>query len=367
MRYVIVTVAAFVTAALLTPLAIRLSIRFGIVVSPGGRRKHKGDMPLLGGIPLFVAYLLAIGLTLWLIPFRGDDFRPIRGLILGTIFVFIGGLLDDRYELDYRLQFLIQFGAALIANLHVAFLERVSNPFPTLTHIPIPGLILDPVDNLIILSTPLAWLITTLWIVGIINAVNFFDGVDGLAAGVGAIACVLFAWHGFFKLGQTTIPTLSLVLAAALLGFLIFNFPPATIYLGSAGVYLLAYNLSTLSLLAPAKLATALLVLALPILDGLWRAFDRIRHGRNPFSGDRGHLHFILLDQGWPPRKIIALYYSTALLFGLIALFAPSGLPKLLTFATLAIIILIFLARHTRGHWEQGERGRGKGEGKSGK
>lgn len=347
MRYLTIAIVAFVVALALTPLARSLSARFGIVVSPGGRRKHKGAMPLLGGIPLFVAYAIAIGLTLWLVPLEdGTDFRPIRGVILGTTFVFIGGLLDDRFELDYRLQFLMQFGAAFIANFHVAFLERISNPIPGLTQIPIPGISVDSAENLIIFSDPVAWIITTLWIVGIINAVNFFDGVDGLAAGVGAIACGLFAWHGF-SLGQTTVPALPMALAATLLGFLVFNFPPASIYLGSAGVFILAYNLATLSLLAPAKLATALLVLALPILDGVWRAIDRIRRGRNPFSGDRGHLHFLLIDQGWQPRQVIALYYAVALLFGLIAIFAPGGLPKLITLLALSIVVLIFLAYRT--------------------
>ena len=345
MPYALITIAAFLVAAAMTPVAKTLAHKLGMVALPGGRRKHNGAIARTGGIPLYVGYMVAIGLILWLLPPESERvFRPIRGVIFGTTFLFVGGLIDDKYDLSYGWQFAIQFGAAFIANLHVAFLERISNPIPGLTDIPIPGVGFDSAENLIVFSTPVAWIITTIWIVGIINAVNFFDGVDGLATGVGAIACLMFAWHGFTLPGQTTVPTFPLALAAVLIGFLIFNFSPATIFLGSAGAYILAYNLATLSLLAPAKLATALLVLALPILDGLYRAIARIRQGRSPFSGDRGHLHFLLLDQGWPVRNIVLLYYTIAIIFGSVAIFAPSGLPKLITLGVLTVGIVIFIA-----------------------
>ncbi len=356
-RFILIATVAFVIAVGLTPWARNLSFRFGFVVAAGGRRQHQGKMPLLGGVAVFIAYAVAIGLIFWLVPPENDAvFRPIRGVIFGSIFVFVGGLLDDKFELSYYWQFVIQFGAAIIANLHVAFLERISNPFPGLTDIPLPGVTFDSAENLIIFDTWLAWLITTLWIVGMINAVNFFDGIDGLATGVGAIACLFFAWHGYsLALGLDdvtatnifSVPTFSLALAAALLGFLVYNFPVASIFLGSAGVYLLAYNLATLSLLAPAKLATALLVLALPILDGLYRAAARLSKGRSPFSGDRGHLHFLLLDQGWSARQILLFYYSVALLFGFVAIFAPAGFFKLAALLVLVSGLLIFIKIRT--------------------
>jgi len=122
------------------------------------------------------------------------------------------------------------------------------------------------------------------------------------------------------------------------LGFLPFNFAPARIFLGSAGAYILGYNLATLSILSPAKIATALLVLAIPIIDGVWRAIDRMRQRRSPFQGDRGHLHYRLADEGVPTRWIVLGYYGLSLAFGLVALFAP-GLLKL----TLLLILSGFL------------------------
>jgi UDP-GlcNAc:undecaprenyl-phosphate GlcNAc-1-phosphate transferase len=186
-------------------------------------------------------------------------------------------------------------------------------------------------------------LITLIWIVGIINSVNWLDGLDGLSAGVGTIAALLFAWHSL-RLGQDAVAAFPLAMAGALLGFLPFNFVPARIFLGTAGAYVLGYNLATLSILSPAKIATALLILAIPILDGLWRVLDRLRRGQSPFYGDRGHLHFRLVDEGVPIRRIVLGYYGVSLSFGLVAIFAP-GLFKLAILLLLGALILTLLIR----------------------
>jgi UDP-GlcNAc:undecaprenyl-phosphate GlcNAc-1-phosphate transferase len=133
-----------------------------------------------------------------------------------------------------------------------------------------------------------------------------------------------------------------LALAGALLGLLPFNYAPARLFLGSAGAYLLGYNVATLAILSPAKIATALLVLAIPIVDGLWRVIDRVRRGRSPFFGDRGHLHFLLADLGLSTRAIVLAYYLVSLAFGLVAIFA-TGMLKLLFLVVLGIAVLALL------------------------
>jgi UDP-GlcNAc:undecaprenyl-phosphate GlcNAc-1-phosphate transferase len=143
-------------------------------------------------------------------------------------------------------------------------------------------------------------------------------------------------------LGQEAVAAFPLALAGALLGFLPFNFVPARIFLGTAGAYVLGYNLATLSILSPAKIATALLVLAIPILDSVWRVVDRVRRGQSPFYGDRGHLHFQLADDGVPIRWIVVAYYGFSLALGLVAIFAP-GLLKLAILLLLGAIILSIL------------------------
>jgi UDP-GlcNAc:undecaprenyl-phosphate/decaprenyl-phosphate GlcNAc-1-phosphate transferase len=325
--YLIIFGAAFIVALAATPIARRLSARRGIVARPGGRRRHPKPVAKLGGLPLLLAYLVGIGLVYLLLPPAGDDALRLRGVILGSLIVFAGGLIDDRWELSPWAQFAVQITGAVVAMAHIIFIETFTNP----------------IDNqqVWIDWRPLALLITLVWIVGIINTTNWLDGLDGLAAGVGAIAAILFAWHSY-RLGQDAVAAFPLALAGALLGFLPFNFAPARIFLGSAGAYLLGYNLATLAILSPAKIATALLVLAVPIIDGVWRVIDRIRRGRSPFFGDRGHLHFRLADEQIPTRWIVTGYYAASLAFGLAALFVP-GLLKLVMLLVLGSAVLAVL------------------------
>ena len=158
------------------------------------------------------------------------------------------------------------------------------------------------------------------------------------------IAAAFFAYHSW-RLAQTTVPLFPLALAGALLGFLPFNFSPARIFLGSAGAYFLGYQVATLSILAPAKLSTALLVLAVPIIDVAWQIVSRLRQGRHPMSGDRGHLHFRLSDSGLPTPRIVLGYYGVALVFGLAAVLVASPLLKLALLAGLAVGVLALLLR----------------------
>jgi UDP-GlcNAc:undecaprenyl-phosphate GlcNAc-1-phosphate transferase len=334
--YSLIFVGAALVAYVLSPVAIRLSQRFAIIALPGGRRKHDGAIPKLGGVPIVMAYLAAIVLIFVLLPLDLDsaeilnDTTRLRGIIIGTIVVFIGGILDDKYDLPPWSQFAIQFIGAGIAISHLIFIGEYTNPLTgTLIEI-------EPVIPIV------SYLITLLWIVGIMNAVNWLDGLDGLASGVGIIALLLFAWHSY-SLGQTTVAAFPLALAGALAGFLPFNFAPARLFLGSAGAYVLGYNLATLGILSPAKIATVLLVLALPLLDGAWRIIDRARQGRNPLRGDRGHLHFRLSDQGWPTQRIVLFYYVVALALGMVAIMASSALTKLIVLIVMGILILGFL------------------------
>ena len=336
MQYYLATfLVAFGVALVATPIAIRLSKRWGIMAVPGGRRKHESPTPKLGGIPLLLAYIAGVAVIYLLLPPSGDDALRLRGVILGTLIFFVGGLVDDFFELSPWLQFVVQFLGAAVAIGHIVFIEIFTNPLN--------GEVIQ------VWWRPLVYLITLIWIVGIVNSVNFLDGLDGLAAGVGTMAALLFAWHSL-RLGQEAVAAFPLALAGALLGFLPFNFAPARIFLGSAGAFVLGYNLATLSILSPAKIATALLVLAVPIIDGVWRVLDRIRHGKSPFYGDRGHLHYRLADEGLPTRSIVMGYYGVSLAFGLVAIFAPGvfKLAILLLLSSLALALLIRLSARVR-------------------
>ena len=351
MIYLLVFGVALITAVLLTPPVRQLAFRWGIVAAPGGRRRHSGMIPKLGGVPIMLAYLVGIGLIYWLLPPEAgsNDALRLRGVILGSVIIFIGALLDDRLDLAPRWQFAFQIVAAVIAMSHIIFIERFTNPLPT-TDFWQGGaaslfFYLDASDpNIVVIRPFLVTIISLFWVLGMINAVNFLDGLDGLAAGVGTIAALMFALHSYQLTGLTPVTLFPLALAGALTGFLRFNFAPATIFLGTTGAWLLGYNLATLSILAPAKLSTALLVMAVPILDVAWLIVARLRRGQHPFQGDRRHLHFRLLDRGLPVQGIVLGYYAVAIVFGLVAIFVESRLLKIGLWVGLATAVLILLA-----------------------
>ncbi len=358
MTYLIVFFTAFIGSLVLTPLARRLSLRWGIVAQPGGRRKHEGLIPKLGGIPLMGALLLATAVIYALLPPPSDtDASLLTGILLGTLVIFIGGLLDDWLDLSPWVQFVIYFAGTAVAMCFAVFIERFRNPLPSGTiwetdflsfffHFETPEVVLIPW---------FIWVVTLFWIVGMLNTVNFLDGLDGLAAGVGTIAALIFAWHSYqiaasleTGTGQFAVAAFPLALAGALLGFLPYNFAPARIFLGSAGAYVIGYQLATLAIIAPAKIATALLVMAVPILDVAWQIINRLRRGQSPLHGDRGHLHFRLSDGGLPTRRIVLGYYVVSLSFGLVAIFAPTPLVKLMMLLVLATAVFALLGRLSR-------------------
>ncbi len=177
------------------------------MAEPGGRRQHQGRIPKLGGLAIFGAWIIGVVLIYWLMPPAGpDDALRLRGVVLGSLVMVVGGLIDDWRDLKPGWQFFIQFLGALVAVAHIIFIEVFTNPLPgdgLWTQTPL-SLIFQLEGDLVWIWRPLAILITVFWVVGMINAVNFLDGLDGLAAGVCLIAASLFAWHSY-RLGQTTV------------------------------------------------------------------------------------------------------------------------------------------------------------------
>jgi UDP-GlcNAc:undecaprenyl-phosphate GlcNAc-1-phosphate transferase len=330
LQYLLVFGISVGLALLLTPLAGRLGRRLGIVDRPGGRRAHKGEVPRLGGIPLFVAFIVAVGVGQLLGIPTADAKEPVRllGLLMGSALLFIVGLIDDRWELRPLPQFAAHFAAAIVAVCTHIVLERFNNPL-TDTEIVLP----------LVLYAPL----TVFWVMGMITTVNWLDGLDGLSAGVGAILCAVLAIH-MHSVGQPSVALLPLALLGALLGFLPYNFAPARVFLGSAGAFFLGYALSALGLIAGGRVAAVLLVIGLPIVDVAWQIFDRLRHRRPPTQGDRGHLHFRLLDLGISQRAIVLFYWGFCALFGVLTLTISSRLYKLLALAGVGVVVILALA-----------------------
>lgn len=332
--FVLVFIVAFVTALLVTLLTIRLARRFNLLDQPAPRRLHQIPTPRLGGIPLAVAFLAALAIT---ISFpRGDqaEISRVLGLAVGVLIVAIVGLYDDLKEMGAVPLLIMQFAVAAIAIGSGVVIWEIPNPLGNPPSIPFPPII--------------AIAFTFFWIVGMMNTINFLDGVDGLVGGVTVIASLVLFLHTY-RLEQYSVALLPLALIGATLGVLVFNFPPAKIFLGS-GAYILGFALAVLAIIGGAKVATALLPLAIPILDVAWQIITRVRAGRSPFASDRGHLHHRLYDTGVSMRALVLAYYALTALLGALALTLPSGAYKLIALVVIgagAVGVLVRMRRTT--------------------
>ncbi len=338
---------------LLTPLARWLGERWGIVAVPGGRRQHSRVVSRLGGIPVYLSFVIAVlgsqlliadGLnpsppvapSLWVLRFDNKEVIRLIGLLGGGTLIFLVGLIDDWKDLPPLPQYLSQIAAAGVAILFLILIEYVNNPLSGR----------QTPDFPYVLTVTL----TLFWLGLMMNTVNWLDGVDGLAAGVTAIACIVLFINAVFRLDppQHSVALLPLALLGATLGFLPYNFAPARIFLGS-GAYFLGFTLGVLSIIGGAKMAAILLVMGLPLLDVVWQIVNRLARGQNPVRGDRGHLHFRLADRGFSQQQIALSYYLFCAVFGGLALAIPSQLYKLvalLVMGMLSVVGFIWLSRH---------------------
>ncbi|HTS14853.1 MAG TPA: MraY family glycosyltransferase [Candidatus Sulfotelmatobacter sp.] len=312
--------SALLLALLLTPLAARAASAVGAIDAPdAARRVHLHPLPRGGGVAVAAAFVI-VGATCFAFvagagsTFDMGDITPPEALALfGGAAVAAGlGFLDDRFQLRARWQLLMQVGLAIGAVAAGVIVDFINNPAG---------------PRVITFSTPFAVGFTVFWIAGMINSINWIDGLDGLSTGVALIAAVTL---GLISLGaaidQPAVTLLCACLAGALAGFLPWNFHPARVFIGSAGTYFIGYTLAVLSILGTAKVAVALLVLGVPIIDTFWIIVRRTLAGQAPFTADRGHLHHRLLDLGVSHRgAVLTIYAFTGILAVLSLVLSGSG------------------------------------------
>ena len=339
MPYLVVFLAAFLLALLMTPLAARLGRKWGIVDLPGGRRQHTGAVPRTGGYALFVPFLFAAVLAAFLGPrvpspegIDPNESRRLAGILLGSAFMFAVGVFDDRRELKPRPQLLAQIAAGVIAVASLLFIEQVRDPFT---------------DRLVVLPYALTVLLTLLSVVGMINTVNFLDGLDGLATCVTSVVALVLFVH-MYRSGQYSVSLLPLALLGATLGFLPYNWYPARVFMGSTGSFFLGYALATVSVAGGPRLATMLLLLLVPIVDVGWLILLRTRRAGTFVHGDRRHLHFRLVDLGFSQRQVVLAYAGFSAAFGVIALVVASRVLKLAALMVLGGAVALALAAVAR-------------------
>ena len=306
---------------MLVPVCKIIGFRLGIYAEENARTVHHGRIVRIGGTAIFIAFVLALT-VLW----RADD--TLNGIVLGGTIIFLGGLLDDIYDLRPRYKLLFQISGTLIAMI-------VGKLYLTEIH----------AFSFVLTSPLITWPISFFWIVGISNAINLIDGLDGLSSGISTIVTLTIGLIGFF-MGRRDICILTLCLSGAILGFLPYNFHPASIFVGDCGAQFMGFTIACISLLgfkttALITLGLPMLVLFIPISDTLIAIVRRKLKGQKIMEADKGHLHHILMFKlKLGHRNTVLILYLVSALFGcasILAYFYPS-------LGMIVVIILLLMA-----------------------
>ena len=298
-------VVALLVALVTTPVIKNLAFRVGAVDVPkDGRRMHDHPIPRMGGLAIFLGFLLSVLLF-------ADLTTQLRGMLLGAVVIVVLGIFDDIYALGAKFKLLIQIAAALVAVLSGNVIEAVSNPNVFSA---------NPYWELGWLRIP----VTVIWIVAITNAVNLIDGLDGLACGVSTISSMTLLVISLV-VADTPVAILMAALAGACVGFLPYNMNPAKIFMGDTGSTFLGYVLAVVSIQGLFKFYTIIsfavpfLMLGLPIFDTCFAFIRRIAHGQSPMHADRSHVHHRLIDMGFNQKQAVAVLYIISAILGLSA------------------------------------------------
>ncbi len=352
MLFLILFLIGFILSVVFTFLIRRLAIKWRILDYAGviERKIHREATPLLGGTAIFIVFFIVLFIIYFnpwnLIPELGGFIRkiPIKhlaGIFIAGLFLMVGGFLDDKYNVKPQKQIIWPILACLAVIASGIGIEFINNPLRE------GYLYFDKVKIEIIrlngipyYFTPLADIITFIWLMVLMYATKLLDGLDGLVSGMTVIGSLTIAGLCFLtRFYQPDIGIMALILAGAGLGFLVFNFHPAKIFLGEGGSLFAGFILGILAIISGGKLATTFLILGLAIIDLISVVIQRIfiEH-RSPFSGDQKHLHFRLLNIGFSHRGTAIFYWLVAVFFGFISLFART------TGKVIALFFLIALA-----------------------
>jgi UDP-GlcNAc:undecaprenyl-phosphate GlcNAc-1-phosphate transferase len=310
--YLLAFGTAFLVTLFLTPQWIKLAVKHRILDKPGGRKIHQEPVPYCGGLAIYAGFFIGIGAALLAVGGR-PGFLPhkaafsLTGLFLGLTLMLILGILDDRFALPAKIKLL---GQILIAFVFIYFgfsIDFITRPFHGLVYLP-------------------GWLVIVLsvfWLVGITNAVNLLDGLDGLLAGVSAISATLFFVVALMK-GQFLVALLMVALAGCSLAFLRYNFNPAQVFMGDTGSLFIGAAFASISIMGALKLtatvalAVPILIMGIPILDTTFAIVRRFFKGQPIFQADRGHLHHRLLRLGLSQKAAVLLIYAINILLGVL-------------------------------------------------
>jgi len=334
--YTIGFIVALGLALIMTPLVKKFAFMVGAIDKPNHRKVHTRIMPRLGGLAIYIAFVGAFFVLSPFIPdglLRPRDVNMINALLVGGTIIILIGALDDRFELSAKVKLLGQIIAACVVvfgfDVHI---DLVNIPF---------GETMQPIAEWI--GIPL----TIFWIVGVTNAINLIDGLDGLAAGVSGIAIATIAVMATL-MGFQPVILLSTLLLGGIIGFLVFNFHPAKIFMGDSGSLFLGFSLATLSMLGFKQVTivsfvTPLLIIGVPLSDTFFAIVRRWVNKKPIFAPDKGHLHHRLQDLGFSHRRTVLIIWGVAAVFGVLAIIqsavVQSSAANWVTFAVICMLM----------------------------
>lgn len=333
---------SFILAYVLTYKVKILALKNNLIDVPDSDRKiHNTAKPLLGGLAIFLSFSLVILLAAKIVPLaltKGVSDISIFALVLGGLIIMIGGYLDDKYKLPAWQQLIAPILAVLVVMMCGVKVSVITNPLGGLVDLTFWQINLGGWGSLAIISM----LVTFLWLLGMIYTTKLLDGLDGLASGVGLIgSLIIFALTQFTPFYQPSVGLLAIIMAGAILGFLIWNWHPAKIFLGEGGSLYIGFVLGVLSIISGSKIATTLLVMGIPILDVAWVIIRRlILNKKSLAAADKQHLHHRLLDVGFSHKQAVIFLYVLTGSFGLTALFIGSR-GKLITLSILLLVMVV--------------------------
>ncbi len=327
----ITLVISFLTTFLITPFIIRLGFKFGFVDDPARNHPaviHKKPIPRGGGIATFIGFSFSI-IVINILSGAFSVSKSLIGILLSGLIIVLVGLLDDLYDLSPYLRLVTNILVAGIVVGAGVGITNFTNPFggfvqldSIIYYFSLPSFFgfFAGTHSIILIADIVAFF----WIIWIMNALNWSSGVDGQLPGIAVITLTILAIVSSQLItsdpNQFTVAVIALAAAGAFLGFLPWSFYPQKIMPGYGGSSLAGFLIAVLAILSGAKLATALLVLLIPLVDSIWAVTRRVLRGQSPVWGDSFHLHHQLLKMGWSIPQICFLYYFLTLLLGVLAI-----------------------------------------------
>ena len=310
MKYLIATILSFSIVFILTPILMKVALKYNFTDKPTKRKKHRGPIPLCGGISMFIGFFIP-----YFIVFYDHPFKEKYGIFIGALLILIIGVVDDYYksigkEFAIIPRLIVQLLAAIIVYKSGVVFQGFTNPFT---------------NTYVVLPTIIQFILTITWIFGVTTVINWSDGMDGLAGGLSFISAMTCAASAVI-LSQPPSLLFSLMIAGVVLAFLFYNKYPARIFMGDSGANFLGFILSIIALDGAFKAATILsllipiLALAVPIFDNIFVIFKRFSEGKPIYQADRSQLHYRLEAKGLNTKQVVSFISAISLVFSIISI-----------------------------------------------